>query len=68
MHRTLAEEMVQTEDSPFFKNTEQDAVEFPGGSPIAAKGFSTITRAPLPQPDFPSCSTTTPKLAGGIAR
>src|ERR1700689_5475503 len=39
MHRTLAEEMVQTEDSPFFKSSKQNAVEFPGRPPIAAKRF-----------------------------
>src|SRR6202140_2655390 len=39
MNWTLAEEMVQTENSPFFKSSEQDAVEFPGGSPIAAERF-----------------------------
>src|ERR1700683_119333 len=39
MHRTLAEEMVQTEDVLLFKSSEQDAVEFPGGSTIAAERF-----------------------------
>src|SRR5450755_2282187 len=39
MHWTLAQEMVQTEDSPFFKSFEQDAVEFPGRIPIAAERF-----------------------------
>src|ERR1039458_1794660 len=39
MHRAFTEEMVQTEYSPFFKCSEQDAVEFPGRSPIAAEGF-----------------------------
>src|ERR1019366_8926484 len=37
MHRTLAEEMVQTEDGLFFKSSEQNAVEFPGRIPIAAE-------------------------------
>src|ERR1700693_54051 len=61
MHRTLAEEMVQTEDSPFFKNTEQDAVEFPGGSPIAAERFFDNAARPVAAADFASCSATTPK-------
>jgi hypothetical protein len=68
MHRTLAKKMVQTEDGPFFKSSEQDAVEFPGRSPIATERFFDNDAHPLLQPDFPSCSTTTSKLVGGIAR
>ena len=39
MHRTLAKKMVQTEDSPLFKSSEQDAVAFFGRTSIAAERF-----------------------------
>src|SRR6202161_3249608 len=64
MHRTLAEEMVQTEDSAFFKSSEQDAVEFPGGSPIAAEGFFDNDACPVAAARFFKLLDHPPEVGG----
>src|ERR1700733_11133414 len=64
MHRTLAEEMVQTEDSPFFKSSKQNAVEFPGRTPIAAEGFFDNDTRPVAAARFPKLLDDHPEVGG----
>src|ERR1700684_3089029 len=64
MHRTLAEEMVQTEDSAFFKSSEQDAVEFPGRSPIATERFFDNDARPVAAARFSKLLDDHPEVGG----
>src|SRR6202163_123823 len=64
MNCTLAEEMVQTEDSPFFKSSEQDPVEFPGGSPIAPERFFDNNARPATAARFSKLLDDHPEVGG----
>src|ERR1700681_2014544 len=64
MNCTLAEEMVQTEDSPFFKSSEQDPVEFPGGSPIASERFFDNDARPVAAARFSKLLDDRPEVGG----
>ena len=68
LDRLLAEVMVDAEDRRLVEVAQQDAVEGLRRGEVVPNGFSMMTRAPAAQPDLPSCSTTTPNSAGGMAR
>ena len=68
VHGPLAQVMVDAEDRLLVEGPEQDPVQLLRRGQVAPNGFSTMTRAPLVQPAFASCSTTSPNSTGGMAR
>ena len=64
----FAQVMVDAKDGVLLEGAEQNSVEFWAEARSRPNGFSTMTRAPLVQPDLASCSTTRPKKTGGMAR
>ena len=64
----FGEVVVDAEDGRLGEGGEEDAVELRAEARSWPKGFSTIMRAPLAEPDWTSCSTTFSKSDGGMAR
>ena len=69
LDRPLPKVMVDAEDRRFVETcSSRMRLSSCAEARSRPKGFSTMTRAPLAQPDFASCSTTSPNSAGGMAR
>jgi hypothetical protein len=68
LHRFLAEEMIDAEDPRFVEYPRQNAIEGLRRFQVAARGFSTTTRAPRAHSESPSCVTASSNRLGGIAR
>ena len=68
INRLLPKVMVNAKDGLFAERSSRIWFSSRADLRSVPNGFSTITRAFLAQPDFPSCSTTSPNSTGGIAR
>ena len=67
LDRPLSEIMVDAEDCPLVERA-QNSVQIARRGEVSAKWLFENNAGPLVQPDFASCSTTSWKSVGGMAR